>query len=358
MKRIIYTFLIGMTFSLIGCKKADEVPPTYEGRTKADDASGRSELDRVSSDIEKVYNSQEYADASGMRTSSNLRTTSTAILPCGKVTFNLNSNSKNFSIDYSQSGSNCTPYRVLSGSIDVTLVNGTYFSDQGSKLQVVFNKYKVLYTNSNQSVTYEGTTYITNTSGGSIIGLFTSTPNAEIIHKVRGDLTLSYDTLGASPVIRSWKIFRKRTFQNTPGTSTGITFKLEGDTSFAASTYLTTTSTATFDYVGELGLNIDNEKFVCNISTPFIWSNCGSSYAGPYVLKQGKVEYVSYTAKPAYVLLGYTKYYWTAEAGYKTDAIGSSIFDGTCDSDGYKLNFALMNDSGTSIYSVTAFQPY
>lgn len=350
MKKIIYTILIGTSVLLVGCKKADEVPQTYEGRTKADDASARSEMQRAYDDVETVFNSQEYKDASGMRTSG-------AILPCGRVTFN----TKNFTIDYSQSGSNCTPYRTISGSIDVTLVSGTYFSDQNAKLRVVFNNYKVLYTNSNQSVTYNGTAYITNTSGGSMIGLFTSTPNAEIIHSVRGDLSLTFDTLGASTFVRSWKIFRKRTFQNTPGTSTGITLKLEGDTSFAASTYFTNVSgvSGTFSYVGEIGLNVNNEKFVCDISTPFLWANCGSNYGGPYVLKQGKVEYTSYTSNAALNLLGYPRYYWSAEAGYVINSAGVTTYDGSCDSGGYKLDFALKNIDGTSsIYSTTAFQPY
>ena len=360
MKKIIYTILIGASLhSLVGCKKSvDEATPSVSSRSEADDASARSEMQRAYDDVETVYNSDDYKNASSLRTSSNLRTTNTALLPCGRVTFNLNNNSKNFSIDYSQSGSNCTRARVLSGSIDVTLVNGTTFADINAKLKVVFNNYKVLYSNSNQSVTYNGIAYITNTSGGSLIGLFASTPNAEIIHTVRGDLTLSFDTLGANAFNRSWKIFRKRTFQNTPGTATGITFKLEGDTSFASSTYFTGT-TGTFNNVGEIGINVNNEKFVCDISTAFIWSNCGSSYAGPYVLKQGKVEYTSYTANPTLVLLGYTRYYWSADAGYRTDVSAASIYDETCSSDGYKLDFALKNVSGTtSVYSATAFQAY
>lgn len=357
MKRIIYTILIGSTIFILGCKKPDEVPAPIEGRDQADDASARSEMQRAYDDVETVFNSQDYQDASNLRTTSSLRTT-TALLPCGRVTFNLNNNSNNFSIDYSQSGSNCTPYRILSGSIDVTLVNGTTFADVDAKLKLVFNNYKVLYTNSNQSVTYTGTTYITNTSGGSLFEL--TELNSKIIHSVRGDLQLKFDTLGSATFDRSWKIFRKRTFENTTGTPSGITFKLEGDTSFAASTYFTGTNVTAqnFSKVGEIGINVKNEKFVCDMSTDFIWSNCGSTYAGPYVLKQGKVEYVSYTSNATLVAWGYTKYYWSAAAGYRTDATGASIYDGSCDSDGYKLDFSLQNGSGASIYAVTAFQAY
>src|SRR6478735_1274881 len=106
MKKVIYTILIGAAITLVGCKKpVDEVPQTVEGRSKADDASGRSEMQRAYDDVETVFNSQEYKDASGMRT------TTASLLPCGIVTFS----AKNFTIDYNQSGSNCTRYRVLSG---------------------------------------------------------------------------------------------------------------------------------------------------------------------------------------------------------------------------------------------------
>jgi hypothetical protein len=69
MKRIIYTLLIGTAaVTLTGCKKSVEEVPKTESRTKADDATARNELDKVNSDIEAVYNSEDYADASGLRT--------------------------------------------------------------------------------------------------------------------------------------------------------------------------------------------------------------------------------------------------------------------------------------------------
>lgn len=246
---------------------------------------------------------------------------------------------------------------MLSGTITVTLVSGTAFTDQNAKLKVVFTNYKVLYTNSNQSVVYDGTSYITNISGGSLVSLFTSTPNAEVIHKVRGDMTIMFDTLGTT-FARSWKIFRKRTFQNTPGTVTGITFKLEGDTSFASSAYFNGT-TGTFSSVSEIGLNVDNEKFVCDVTTPFKWENCGADYGGPYILKQGRVAYTAYTAKPIYVALGYTKFYWSGEAGYRMDGTGSYSYDGGCSSEGYKIDFSLRKASdNTALYATNSYILY
>ena len=348
MTKIIYAAMLAtISLSIFSCKKTEDEKPVYKQKTKADDASARSEIQRAYDDIETVYNSTDYTTSSN-----NLRTSGT-LLPCGKVTFN----KKDFSIDYSQSGSNCNPYRVLSGKIDVTLVNGTKFSDQDAKLKVVFTDYKVLYINSNQSVTYNGTSYITNTSGGSLITLFTNTPNAEVIHKVRGDMTLTFDTLGTT-FVRSWKTFRKRTFRNTPGTATGITFQLDGDTSFASSTYFAGT-TGTFTNVSEIGLNVDNEKFVCDVTIPFKWEDCGADYYGPYILKTGKVEYTSYTAKPIYVALGYTKFYWSGEAGYRTNTVGLATYDGSCNSEGYKIDFSLRKASDNSaFYSTSGYIPY
>jgi hypothetical protein len=353
MKKIIYSILLAsFPLFIFSCKKTEEEKPVYQQKTKADDASARSEMQRAYDDIETVYNSTEYENAS----TSSLRTSGT-VLPCGKVTFD----KKNFTIDYSQSGSNCNPYRVISGSIDVTLISGTTFSDQNAKLKVVFTNYKVLYTNSNQSVIYNGTAYITNASGGSLITLFTNTPNAEVIHKVRGDMTLTFDTTGTNTAVaftRSWKIFRKRTFQNTPGTETGITFKLEGDTSFASADYFNNGSGGNFTNVSEIGLNTENEKFVCDVTTPFKWYDCGPDYYGPYVLKQGKVEYTSYTAKPVYVALGYTKFYWSGEAGYRYDN-AVYTYDGSCNSAGYKIDFSLRKASDNSaIYSASSYIPY
>lgn len=93
MKKIIYVALLA-TLSLLvfSCKKTDTEKPAYQQKTKADDAAARSEIQRAYDDIETVYNSRDYADAS-----SSSRTTGN-VLPCGKVTFN----TKNFTIDYSQ----------------------------------------------------------------------------------------------------------------------------------------------------------------------------------------------------------------------------------------------------------------
>lgn len=341
MKKILYTILIGTSISLVGCKKPDEVPAAYEGRAKADDASARNELDKVYDDIEKVFNSQEYDDASTLRTTA-------AILPCGSVTLN----TQNFTIQYN--GVNCGS-RTLSGSIDVTLLTPGVFSDPDAKLKIVYNDYKVLYYANNQSITYNGTMYVTNgPNGGTMLSLFTTTPTT-VVHKVRGQLSLTFDSTGTgnANVTREWNVFRKKTYTSN-GTQTGISLSVEGDTLIAAGTYIP----GEYLTASEYGISRDDDKFVCNLSTPFTWSNCGSSYAGPYILKQGKVEYTVDLSTNPIASLGVTIGTWSATAGHRYDSPNSYPFDGSCGSNGYKLDFALKNSSGANVYSSSSFQAY
>lgn len=347
MKKFIYTLLIGASvYSIVGCKDPAEVTPTpvYSDRSKADDASARNELDKVYSDIEKVFNSEQYSDKSN-----NMRTTG-AILPCGKVTFN----TTNFKIDYSKSGVNCGS-RVISGNIDVTLLTEGTFADQDAKLKIVYNDYKVLYYTNNQSITYNGTTYVTNTTGGTFIGLFTTTAST-VEHKVRGQLELTFDStgLGNKNVDRVWNIFRKTTY-SSDGTQTGITVKVEGDTNIAMDSYIP----GEYTMASEYGMSRDNDRFVCNLSTPFMWSNCGDSYAGPYILKQGAVVYTVDLRDNPISVAGITTGTWSATAGYRYNASNNKYdLDGSCDSDGYKLEFALKNSTGDNVYTSSSFQAY
>jgi hypothetical protein len=338
MKRtILFSLSLFVIVSLIvtACKKKEEpATPEVQSYTKADDASARNELDRVQDDIESVYNSQEYAAAR----------TAGVNLPCGKVTLS----GKNFSIKYS--GVNCGT-RVLSGSINVTLLPGTTsFSDVDAKLQVDFVNYRVYYYSSKETLTYNGTTYIKNLTGGTLASLFTTTPGT-VIHQVRGALDVKFDTLGTSPIVRTWNLFRKKTF-DSDGTPTGISLKFEGDTIVNTDTYIP----GTYSNVCAYGEDIKGLKFVQEIPTPFVWSNCGVGYKGPYILKQGKVVH---TADASTTALGANWIYqFTAVAGY---SLGTSDYvpDGTCTSNAYMMLWEAKNTATSAVLvSRSAFQPY
>jgi hypothetical protein len=342
MKKILLFSFIGIGTSLFtACKKGNDPEPVQTKEyTKADDAAARNELNRVYQNIEDVYNSDSYANA---RTA--------VVLPCGNVTLT----GKNYTIAYG-SGTNCGG-RVLSGDINVELVSGTKFSDVGAKLKITFTNYKVVFSGSNQALTYSGIAYVTNTSGGTLYSLFANTTPTTVIHNIRGDISVVYDTAGVAPTpARSWTFFRKKTYTGT-GTSTGVSLKVEGDTSFTASSYFTgsASATGTFSSVTEVGYNKDGKKFVNDVPTAFVWSNCGSDWAGPYILKQGKVEHTAYYGSWLLLTDVYGKF--TADAGYKDN---ENTLDGSCNSNGYKLTYELKNgfNATTPIYSKSAFQAY
>lgn len=340
MKRAIIfslAFVLFVTFTACKKKKEEEATPKPEFSTKADDASARNELDRVQEDIESVYNSQDYDNARA----------SAVVLPCGNVSLN----GQNFSIQYN--GVNCGT-RVLSGSISVTLMPDagiTKFSDEGARLQVVFNNYTVFYYASREALVYNGTTYITNFSGGTLSSLFTTTPGT-VIHTVRGALSVSYDTTGTQNFVdRTWHLFRKKTFTSN-GTPTGITFTFEGDTTIAQDTYIPGTYANACAY----GYDVNNLKFVHDIPTPFRWENCGSGYAGPYVLKQGKVVY---TADASTTPLGANwLYQFSATAGYGLSG-ANFVPDGTCSSNAYFIEGKAKNTAtSATLGNYSTYQLY
>jgi hypothetical protein len=164
-------------------------------------------------------------------------------------------------------------------------------------------------------------------------------------------LTLSFDTLGTTAVDRTWNLFRKKTFASD-GTPTGITGTFEGDTIIDLDSYIPGTYSAASCY----GYDVDGLKFVHDIPTPFIWSNCGTTSNGPYVLKQGKVVY---TADASTTALGANWIYqFSATAGYVASGT-TYVYNGSCLSDGYLIeSFAENKVTLQKIGEYTIYQRY
>jgi hypothetical protein len=130
---------------------------------------------------------------------------------------------------------------------------------------------------------------------------------------------------------------------------------LDGDTTLGDGTYIA----GAYNNVSEFGYNVNNEKFVCNVNTPFHWENCGTTYGGPYVLKQGVVQYTSFSSNPFFVASGYTKFNWSAAAGYSYQSPTKLVLDQSCTSSGYKIDASLTNPTtGASAYNSSSYIPY
>ena len=319
-----------VVFSINSCnpvKKVVSVSPVQ----KADDFTAKSEYERVNEDIETVLRSNYYEN--------NARTEvqESVILPCGKVTLN----NSNFTIQYE--GKNC--YRkVLSGTIDVKLIKGSNFAEKDAKLEITFKDYRVYYSVSNSSITYNGKQYLTNITGGRLADLFTNKADTISFKCRTTGFTLMFDSASIKTATRNWNIARIKTFTSN-GTPTGITFTAVGDTTFM------------FDSISEVkisewGKNKDNRDFINITEVPFRWENCGIGYQGPYILKQGKIIHKSYAITP----YGYFRGTFIAEAGYRF-VTNAPIKVNNCDSEGYLLNWILKLNNNV-IWSHDDFQPY
>ncbi|MCU0417194.1 MAG: hypothetical protein MUE33_08405 [Cytophagaceae bacterium] len=341
MKKIVFALCSVVLLSAISsCKKeATEVSPIVLERGEADDASSRNEFDKIYDVAEEVFNSSDYDN-------STLRTALT--LPCGNVTLN----TQNFTINYGTS-TTCGS-RVLSGTVLAELVEGTRFRDQNAVLKLTFINYKVLYTSTNQSLTYNGIAYVTNTTGGTLLSLFTTTP-VTVTHKIRADLNVTYDSTGTgnNNVTREWNVFRRKTYTSN-GSATGITLTLTGDTSSTDNSYIE----GTYSTISEYGLNREGKKFINNVTQEFRWENCGSTYNGPYILKQGSVTHTAALG----TIYTYTDAYgsFTATAGYfGTLGLPTGTLVNNCTSNGYLVDYKIRNGvNGTPTTLSTNFIPY
>lgn len=317
MKKTLLLSSIGFALTLSSCVKTptdDILPNTPTSYQKADDATAKNEFDYINDEIERVYKSDDYVNSSeGAR----VNNSNAVVLPCGKVTLK----AKDFKLEYNE---NTCGSKVKSGSIDVKLIKGNKFSDSAAALEVTFNNYKVYYNASKTSVTYNGKQTITNVSGGKFIDLIKADT---LIHSVRGDINVSFDSTGLESKTRNWNVFHRKTFTSN-GTSTGLTFTLDGDTTIDGLKH------------SEIGINKEGHPFVNVVETPLHWENCGSDFQGPYILKTGIVKH---TATNKTLLLGTWTGNFSMFAGYST-ASGVLEYKGNCESAGYKLTLSIKKD--------------
>lgn len=328
MKKIILLSSFAISMLLLGCKKTptDDILPIENiplSTQKADDASAKNELDNVNDDIEKIYKSDDYTAA---RTEGNPK----VVLPCGKFTLN----GKDFKISYNDT--TCGT-KIKSGSIDVKLIRGTKFADTNAVLEVTFNNYKVFYNATQTSVTYNGKQTITNATGGKFSDLLKADT---IVHKVRGELTLKFDSISTEGESKIWHIFRKKTFISN-GTPAGLSFTLDGDTMIDGKNVI------------EYGINKNNYPFVNVMTSPFHWENCGTTFEGPYTLKTGEVNHTATNQTPLATFTGH----FTVNAGYSIGT-GALVYDGTCASAGYKLSVEYKRNGNAFGTPRTWFQEY
>jgi len=326
MKNIIYyPFIVFLTFILlptISCTKKEKDNPTpaqETNNTKQSDGTGSAAADGAMEDVNDVINNKL-----GGGSNSRLGNVNTRLeaynLPCGVVKFDSTTDAggKKYSLKYG----NVTPcgYKKKSGEVTFQLTKGTAFNDKDAVVTINYIDYTVQVLATNDIVKINGSLYITNVSGGYVWEAITK--STSIQHRVRGKFLITH----ANGAIRERNYFKLRTWSSTSSWDK-LQFTVAGDT-----------NTSSYTNVSETGKTLDgNWNFETQITENFNWLNCGSTYKGPFVLKNG-------TAKMNVAVTNISPAYFQVEAGYYNDYINSSsVYTkvNDCTSNAYKISLVV-----------------
>ncbi len=271
----------------------------------ANEAAVRSETDKIIDDVNTVLSKTSVATGR----------TDGLDLPCG--VFKVDSISSDLSLNRPQifrirydSSKNCAKV-VRKGLITVSIFPiGAKWKDQGAKLELNFSGYQVYYPLSSQTLTFSGVKTLTNQSGGQIINLVIAPIKSSIVHIIRGNLNVTYNS-GKS---RKWYVSRKKTYSTTNGNWSGLELKVEGDS---------------LQNIAESGINRDGETFITYFNTPIIYTNCGNDFIGPYKITSGVIKY------------SVNENYLLATGGFSLNSVNKAIAVNDCSAMGYYLQYFL-----------------
>jgi len=305
------------------CKdKNENDPEPKKSTTTQTDQEGASAIDDAVEDVNDIISNK----IGGGYNKSNSRVTAYN-LPCGIIKFDSSTvnGTKVYTAQYGQN----TPcgYKRKSGSIAFKLISGNTFAEVGAIYSVVFTEYKVEVIATGKEVTVNGTLTVTNVDGHYIWEAVFF--NETIKHKVRGKLLITFE----NGEVRERNHFQLRTWSSSNGWE-GLTFSVAGDT---------------LDNISETGYTIDdNYYYQTQIIEALTWSNCGTDFKGPYVLKTGHAKMsVDYpNVKDAYIDI---------EAGYNintTNLTSTPTKVNDCNSNAYKIfvKFSVIENTQYQLY--------
>ena len=313
--RFIGTCLLA-TAIFSGCDKK-EVEPKKMTNSKTSDQAASSEVDEALDHVNDVINNRVGGGSYQRVAAYNL--------PCGVVSIDSSTNNGGGHKIYAMHYGNQTPcgYKYKSGDISFSLQNAATFDVAGAEFLVTFANYTVEVRATGSIVVLNGTITTTNVSGGYIWQAVTSA--ASITHKIRGTLAVTY----SDGTIRSRSYFQQRVWDNTIGANSwpGLRLTVSGDTTINA-----------VSGISETGKTYDgNYSYTTQIQTPFVWSNCGSTYAGPYLLKTAH-------ARMDVTIPGVTPAYFDVEGGYDwdyTNATSTPTLTNNCTTNAYKITIVV-----------------
>ena len=188
-----------------------------------------------------------------------------------------------FTITYNGNNAATGATRMRTGTITVERTNGKW-SVPNSVLKLTFTNYKVTKLATGKSITLNGIHTVTNVSSSiyTYANLYANN-NDTIKHKVRGDMTLTFD----DGTTRHWWIARHRV---TSCKSTVYTVAISGDTSMAGY------GDPNHNIVEAWGTNRSGENFYGEITSPITYNTtCGSEPISGVYVHQGIAKTLTVT---------------------------------------------------------------
>lgn len=313
--KIIFSLLVTIIF-LAGCTKNDpEVTPDPPKQT---DQEGSSAIDGGIDDINDFINNKIGGGSNAKVAAYNL--------PCGVVSVDSSTTNANGDLLYKFQYGSQTPcgYKKKSGEISFSLTTGSWNS-AGAVYTMTFTDYVVEVVATGNTVKVNGTITVTNVNGGYVWQAVTE--NATIVHKNRGTLTITF----ANGESRSRTYYKLKTWASTNSWE-GLYLTVTGDTTINGIKVFETGQTLEGGY-----------DFKTEILQDFTWSNCGTTYAGPYVLKVGE-------ARMNITIPNVSPAHFNVEAGYFVDQSNSQstpVLVNTCESNAYKITSQLGTPTNT-----------
>jgi hypothetical protein len=254
---LLMTLTAAVLITFTACKKTNDNQEPTETATHSDDQSQfTAEVDAVAEDANDIINESA---------SFNFRSTSSAVCDA-TVAVDTAGDVKKITITYT--GGVCTgKNRTRTGQVELSMPKGIRWNEAGAQLTVTLKNLTVTRITDKKSIVLNGSTVITNVTGGNIINLSTS-----------GTMTHTITSTGIAVkfpngTTRTWMVAKKRDFSYDGG----IVISTSG---------LYTDGNIT--NISEWGVNRGGEAFKTVIAQPLvIKQNCAFRITG------GKIEYIT-----------------------------------------------------------------
>jgi hypothetical protein len=315
---ILGIIFVSLTLITTSCKKDKDTAAT---KSKPSDQQGSNEADGAIDDVNDFVNNKIGGGSNHKSSAYNL--------PCGVVYMDSSTTNGSGNKIYKMHYGNQTPcgYKKKSGIVTFDIVSGgTAFNTAGMTFRITFKDYIVESLATGETVEIDGSVTVKNINGGYIWE--TVTMASTIVYQFRGTFSVTY----ADGTVRDRSYFQLRTYTAPSANWASLSVSVDGDTLVGSKN------------ICEIGRTYDGDySYKTEMITAFTWSNCGSTYAGPYLLKSAhaRMNITVPAVSPTYVDVE-GGYYWDY-----TNAIATPTLVNDCTTNAYKITSVIGTTTAT-----------